>query len=61
IQQCIKEGQDAGQIDSSLDAGALAVFVFNAWEGSLIDMKVSKSVYPLEICKTMVLRFIQSQ
>ncbi|HQQ50769.1 MAG TPA: TetR family transcriptional regulator C-terminal domain-containing protein [Spirochaetota bacterium] len=61
IQQCIKEGQDAGQIDSSLDAGALAVFVFNAWEGSLIDMKVSKSVHPLEICKRMVLDFIQSQ
>jgi TetR/AcrR family transcriptional regulator, transcriptional repressor for nem operon len=57
---CLKEAQSKKQIDDALDAENLGVFILNSWEGALIDMKVSKSIKPLEIFIKMVFEGILS-
>ncbi len=54
IKACIDEAQGQNQLDKNLDAGNLATFILNGWEGALIDMKLSKSVEPLVIFKDML-------
>ncbi|HUN54943.1 MAG TPA: TetR family transcriptional regulator C-terminal domain-containing protein [Smithella sp.] len=54
IKDCIAEAKEQGAISSKEDAEELAVFVLNGWEGALIDMKVSKSIRPLNIFKKVL-------
>lgn len=54
IKHCIVEAQEQGSIDSKLNAEDLAIFILNAWEGALIDMKVSKSIKPLTVFKKIM-------
>ena len=54
LRDCLIEAQRLGQVDERLDAGELAVFILNAWEGALIDMKVSRSKTPLVIFEKMI-------
>lgn len=54
IRKCLAESQERGELDKKWDPGDLALFMLNAWEGALIDMKVSKSMAPLRICRRML-------
>lgn len=49
IRDCIAEAQKRGRLGRDIDTGEISDFIFNSWEGSLIEMKVSKSARPLEI------------
>ncbi len=53
ITGCIKEGQEAGEINTSLDPATLGSFLLNGWHGALIRMKSTGTVKPLEDFKTM--------
>jgi len=44
----LRAGQEQGTVRGDVPAGDLAAFLFNAWEGSLVRMKVCGSAEPLE-------------
>ncbi len=46
--QCIREAQEAGEIDPTRNADALAEFIFNAWEGTALHVQLAQSVEPIE-------------
>ena len=48
ILECVKEGQESGDIDSSLPAELLASSIINGWHGSLVRMKAEADIKPLE-------------
>lgn len=48
FQQVLDEAKAAGEISRDADTGVIAEFVMNAWEGSLMRMKASKSREPLD-------------
>jgi TetR/AcrR family transcriptional regulator, transcriptional repressor for nem operon len=52
--RCIAEAQAQGEIRSTTDAGLLADFVLNSWEGALLRMKAKRSIEPLETAKAMI-------
>jgi TetR/AcrR family transcriptional regulator, transcriptional repressor for nem operon len=54
IRQVLTEAQAAGELNSSLDAGAAAVFILSAWEGTLIVARADKSSAPFDAFFTMV-------
>lgn len=54
FREVIERGQSRGSIRDDVAAEELADFVLNAWEGSLLRMKVEKSSEPLEQCSTML-------
>lgn len=43
----LKSAQENGEISQTFDAEELADFIFNSWEGSLLRMKVTKSIEPM--------------
>lgn len=45
---CFKQAQEVGEISSQWDARELAEYCLNSWEGALLQMKITKSVIPLE-------------
>ena len=49
IRDCLAEAQTRGRLRSDINPGELSNFIFNSWEGSLIEMKVSKSSHPLDV------------
>ncbi len=46
--QCIKEGQDSGQIDKSVDYVQLAEFFLSGWNGAILRAKTTKTTAPLK-------------
>jgi len=50
---CIREAQKAGQLTDTLRAEDLADVVIAGWQGSILRMKVERSVLPLEQFKTV--------
>jgi TetR/AcrR family transcriptional regulator, transcriptional repressor for nem operon len=46
----LRRGQDYGTVRRDLSADAMADFFWNAWEGSLLRMKLEDSVEPLRAC-----------
>jgi TetR/AcrR family transcriptional repressor of nem operon len=44
--QCIKEAQDKGQIDKSIDHVQLAEFFLSAWNGAIMRAKTTKTTTP---------------
>jgi TetR/AcrR family transcriptional regulator, transcriptional repressor for nem operon len=46
----LRRGQDYGSVRRDLSADAMADFFWNAWEGSLLRMKLADSVEPLTAC-----------
>jgi len=54
IASVISEGQDLAVIPSVIDANTAAEFIFNAWEGSLMRAKASKSSVPLDAFMSML-------
>ncbi|MGQ4649136.1 TetR family transcriptional regulator C-terminal domain-containing protein [Lyngbya aestuarii] len=45
--ECLKQAQEAGEISSSFDVPELAEYCLNAWEGAILQMKITKSIAPL--------------
>jgi len=54
IKQCLWEAQTIGEISRSHDVDVLSDFILNSWEGSLIAMKLYKSIEPLTIFERMI-------
>lgn len=48
IETCVRDGQRQGEIDADCDAGILASFLINAWEGAILRAKVEKNGTPFE-------------
>ena len=46
----LRRGQDYGSVRRDLSADAMADLFWNAWEGSLLRMKLDDSVEPLKAC-----------
>lgn len=44
---CLREAQAHGQLDPSLDVDATAEFIYNSWQGTMLRMKVMKSMEPV--------------
>ena len=49
IRDCLAEAQTRGRLRPDIHPEELSDFIFNSWEGSLIEMKVSKSPRPLDV------------
>ena len=45
---CLREAQTAKELDSRLDADAMASFILSGWEGAILRAKVMKSPQPLQ-------------
>jgi len=45
---CLSEAQAAKELDSRLEAEALASFILSGWEGAILRAKVMKSPQPLQ-------------
>lgn len=54
IEKTIKEAQERGDIEQMADPVVLARFVLNAWQGTLVRMKVVKGEEPLKDFNSMV-------
>jgi TetR/AcrR family transcriptional repressor of nem operon len=48
LAQTIREAQDKGQVDGTLDAESLAGFLVNAWEGVTIRMQIDRNLAPID-------------
>jgi TetR/AcrR family transcriptional repressor of nem operon len=44
---CLREAQQQGQINPALDVNEIAEFMYNSWQGTLLRMKVTKSMEPV--------------
>lgn len=47
IAQCLQEAQEMGDLPATLSPDEFACFMVNAYEGALINMKLSKTLDPL--------------
>lgn len=54
LADCFAEAQERHELDSGIDARDLAAFCLGAWQGALIQMKVSRSPEPLKRFRTIV-------
>ena len=48
VETCIRQAQQQGGIRADCDAGVLAAFLINAWEGAVLRAKVDKNAVPFE-------------
>jgi TetR/AcrR family transcriptional repressor of nem operon len=48
VETCIRQAQREGDIRADCDAGVLAAFLINAWEGAVLRAKVDKNAAPFE-------------
>ncbi|WP_341487602.1 TetR family transcriptional regulator C-terminal domain-containing protein [Pararhizobium sp. A13] len=48
LEGLLKEGQDLGEVASSIDARKTARFLINSWEGAVIRMKIAATREPLD-------------
>jgi TetR/AcrR family transcriptional repressor of nem operon len=55
---CLKEAQDAGEISDEFDAGELAEFWMNSWQGAVLRAKTIRSTVPLRTFLNLMLAFI---
>ena len=58
IAQCIKQGQDLGEINPSIDSKTTAAFILNSWHGALIRMKAAADRKPLDDFHNLVFNHI---
>jgi len=50
----LRQAAKEGEISKTLDTEEAAAFILNSWEGTLLQMKVSKSTKPHEIFERMI-------
>ena len=55
----VRQGQADGSVRVDIDATDLAAFSLDAWEGSLIRMRLKKDKMPLEQSKRLILQYLQ--
>src|ERR1700720_1759501 len=48
VETCIRQAQQEGDVRADCDAGVLAAFLINAWEGAVLRAKVDKNAVPFE-------------
>jgi len=58
LASCLKAAQEQGQIAPSLDVEAVAEFIYNSWQGTLLRMKVMKSMEPVRTFQKMLFEVI---
>jgi TetR/AcrR family transcriptional repressor of nem operon len=56
VETCIRQAQQEGDIRADCDAGVLAAFLINAWEGAVLRAKVVKNPAPFEEFDEIVFR-----
>jgi len=54
LANCLAEARDRGELDRAADPQALAAFCVSAWQGALLQMKLSRSPEPLKRFRTIV-------
>jgi TetR/AcrR family transcriptional repressor of nem operon len=54
IAEILEEAKQAGEIRQSAETDMIAEFIFNAWEGTLMRMKATKSREPLDAILKML-------
>ena len=54
VSNYIRQGQSAGTIRNDIPTGALTEFVWNAWEGALLNMKIAGSTAPVRECMALL-------
>jgi len=47
--RCLKEAQDAGELNATLDADRLAEFFWIGWEGAILRSKLTRSSRPMHV------------
>jgi len=57
VSDYIKQGQSLGTVRNDITAEALTEFVWNAWEGALLNMKLAESTAPVRECITLLFDF----
>ena len=60
INECIREGQENGDIRKDISSSTMASFVINSWHGSLVRMKATASSKPLDDFLSMIIQFVKS-
>lgn len=60
IESCVREAQADGSLRSDLDAGTVASFLLNAWEGAVMRAKVDKNRAPLDAFEKVVFRSLMT-
>jgi len=45
---CLEEAQQDGDIGANMDAGELAQFIFDSWEGAILRTKTTKDLTPVD-------------
>ena len=55
LAQCILEGQESHEINSSMSAHDLAELIIITWEGALLRTKIMKNAHPLKLFLTKFL------
>lgn len=54
----LRLAQENGEISKRLDPEEFADFIFNSWEGSLLRMKVTKSIAPMELFEKSIFEML---
>ncbi|MGB0494901.1 MAG: TetR/AcrR family transcriptional regulator [Kangiellaceae bacterium] len=54
IEKTLDDAKSQGELEHSVDSLALATFIFNAWEGTVIRMKASRSSSSYEVFKNQL-------
>ena len=48
VESCLREAQAVGEVDPRHDAGEMARFLVNAWEGATIRLKITQAREPID-------------
>ena len=48
FEECVKEGQQIGEISPEHDSKMLAEFIYSSWEGALIRMQVNRNLNAID-------------
>ncbi len=57
VSDYIRQGQSQGTIRNDISANALTDFIWNAWEGALLNMKIVESTAPVKECVRLLFDF----
>lgn len=58
IKECIIEGQELKEINSSLEADTMASFILNSWHGAILRMKSTADSKPLGNFKDIIFKML---